>query len=61
LLFHLAALPYFVCINYLSGSNIKLALTLFTIILFLNILMYSMYLIAFLCGRPFPQKPSSRS
>ena len=61
LLFHLAALPYFVWINYLSRHNVKLALTLFMIILFLNILMYSMYLIAFLCSRPFPPKRSSPS
>lgn len=55
LIFHMTTLPYFVFINYLSKYSMKLAITLFTIILFLNIFMYSMYLIAFLCKNPLPK------
>ena len=58
LVFHMAALPYFVFINYLSKHDIKLALSLFMIILFVNIVMYTTYLISFICSRPYLQKQS---
>lgn len=58
LLFHSVSLPYFIFINYLSRTNLSLAMTLFNIHLVLNILMYSFYLIAFLCKNPAPQRSS---
>jgi hypothetical protein len=48
-IFHMASLPYFVFINYLSRNNLPLAIGLFNILLVLNIFMHSMYLAAFLC------------
>ena len=51
-IFNSATLPYFVFINYLSRTNIRLAIALFNIILLLNIAMYIFYLIAFLCSKP---------
>lgn len=52
LLLHSVSLPYFIFINRLSQTNIPLAMALFNILLILNILMYSFYLIAFLCKNP---------
>ena len=52
LLLHSVSLPYFIFINHLSRTNIPLAMALFNILLMLNILMYSFYLIAFLCKNP---------
>lgn len=49
--FNTASLPYFTFLNYLSKNNIALAIALFNILLALNILMYSFYLIAFLCSK----------
>ena len=59
-LFHSVSLPYFIFINYLSRTNLPLAIALFNILLVLNILMYSFYLIAFLCHNPIRKKLSSR-
>lgn len=58
LIFHSVSLPYFIFINYLSRTNLGLAMALFNIHLVLNILMYSFYLIAFLCKNPAQQKSS---
>jgi hypothetical protein len=55
-IFHTVSLPYFVYINYLSRTNLPLAIALFNIILILNIFMHSLYLIAFLCKKPSPKK-----
>lgn len=57
-IFHTVSLPYFVFINYLSRTNLKLAIALFNILLILNIFMYSFYLIAFLCNKPSQKKPT---
>ncbi|QIL38200.1 hypothetical protein G7074_02260 [Pedobacter sp. HDW13] len=56
LLLHSVSLPYFIFINYLSRTNIPLAMALFNILLILNISMYSIYLIAFLCKNPAPRR-----
>jgi hypothetical protein len=56
LLLHSVSLPYFIFINYLIHTNIPLAMALFNILLILNILMYSIYLIAFLCKNPAPKR-----
>ncbi len=56
LIFHMASLPYFVFINYLSRSNLPLAIALFNILLVLNIFMHSMYLVTFLCKQPSQKK-----
>lgn len=58
LFLHSVSLPYFIFINHLSRTNIPLAMALFNILLVLNILMYSIYLIAFLCKNPAPRKLS---
>lgn len=58
LIFHSVSLPNFIFINYLSRNNLPLAIALFNILLLLNILMYSFYLIAFLCLKPIPKKLS---
>lgn len=55
-IFHTVSLPYFIAINYLSRTNIQLSITLFNILLVLNILMYSFYVIAFLCKNPLLRK-----
>jgi len=60
-LFHSVSLPNFIFINYLSRTNLPLAIALFNILLVLNILMYSFYLISFLCHNPIRKKLSSRS
>jgi hypothetical protein len=57
-IFHTVSLPYFISINYLSRTNLPMAIALFNILLVLNILMYSFYLIAFLCNNPFQKKLS---
>lgn len=57
-LFHTVSLPYFISINYLSRTNLPMAIALFNILLVLNILMYSFYLIAFLCNNPSQKKLS---
>jgi hypothetical protein len=51
-IFHSAYLPYISSLNYLIKNNIPLALALYYIFLGLNCLMYSLYLIAFLCRHP---------
>jgi hypothetical protein len=56
-IFHTATIPYFIFINHLSRTNLSLAITLFKIVLVLNVFMYTLYLIAFLCNRPFLKKP----
>lgn len=58
LVFHSVSLPNFIFMNYLSRTNLPLAIALFNILLVLNILMYSFYLIAFLCHKPIPKKLS---
>ena len=55
-IFHTVSLPYFIFINYLSRANLNLAIVLFNILFVLNIIMHSMYLIAFLCSKPFQKK-----
>ncbi|SHM76948.1 hypothetical protein SAMN05216524_103345 [Mucilaginibacter sp. OK098] len=55
-LFHTVSLPYFISINYLSRTNLPLAIVLFNILLALNIFMYSFYLMAFLCKQPYLKK-----
>lgn len=57
-LFHTVSLPYFICINYLSRTNLPMAIALFNILLMLNIVLYSCYLTAFLCHNPSPRKHS---
>jgi hypothetical protein len=51
-IFHAANLPYILALNYLIRTNIPLAIALFYIFLVLNCIMYSLYLIAFLCRPP---------
>jgi hypothetical protein len=51
-MFHTVSLPYFIMINYLSKVNLPMAVSLFNILLVLNVLMYLFYLIAFLCNKP---------
>ena len=58
LMFHCVSLPYFIFINYLSRTDLSLAIVLFNILLVLNILMYSFYLIAFLCNSPTRKRSS---
>lgn len=60
-IFFTVSIPYFISINYLSRTNLPLAIALFNILLSLNVLMYSFYLIAFLCRHPFHKKPTSPS
>jgi len=55
-IFHTVSLPYFIFINYLIRNNLSLAVTLFNILLFLNTLLYSLYLTAFLCKTPYQKK-----
>jgi hypothetical protein len=55
-LFNAVSLPYFIFINYLSRTNLTLAIALFNIVLWLNIIMYTLFVIAFTCKRPFPKK-----
>lgn len=57
-LFHSVSLPYFIFINYLSRANLSLAISLFNILLSLNIVMYSFYLIAFVCPSQYQKKYS---
>lgn len=57
-IFHTVSLPYFISINFLSRTNLPMAIALFNILLVLNILMYSFYLIAFLCNNPSQKKLS---
>jgi len=52
LIFHAAELPYILSLNYLVRINIPLALALFYIYLSLNCIMYTAYIIAFLCQTP---------
>jgi len=54
--FNTVSLPYFIFINYLSRNNLSLAIALFNILLTLNIIMYTCYLIAFLCKTPYLRK-----
>lgn len=49
-IFSVGSLPYFIFMNYLIKVNIGMAIALFYILLILNTLMYSLYLIAFLCS-----------
>jgi len=51
-IFHCANLPYMISLDYLIHNNIPLAVALFYIYLGLNCIMYSLYLIAFLCRYP---------
>ena len=51
-IFHAANLPYILALNYLIHTNIPLAIALFYIFLALNCIMYSLYIIAFLCRPP---------
>lgn len=53
LIFHAGVLPYFIYSNSLNNSNIGLSLLLFYIVLVLNILMYTLYAIAFLCTKKY--------
>jgi hypothetical protein len=55
-IFHTISLPYFITINYLSKTDLTLAVVLFNILLALNIIMYFFYLIAFLCNNPSHKK-----
>lgn len=55
-IFHSVSLPYFIFINYLSRTNISLAIALFNILLALNVLMYLFYLIAFTCNSRFRKR-----
>lgn len=55
--FHTVSLPYFISINYLSRTNLAMAIALFNILLVLNIIMYLFYLIAFLCNNPYHKRP----
>ena len=57
-IFNTVSLPYFIAINYLSHTNLPLAIALFNILLVLNIVMYICYLIAFLCKTPSLRKQS---
>lgn len=57
-IFNTVSLPYFISINYLSHTNLSLAIALFNILLILNIVMYICYLIAFLCKMPSLRKQS---
>jgi hypothetical protein len=57
-MFHTVSLPYFIMINYLSKVNLPMAISLFNILLALNVLMYLFYLIAFLCNNPSLKKQS---
>lgn len=54
LIFHLGSLPFFINLNFLNRVSHSLTLSLHSILLFMNIFMYSFYSIAFLC------KPHSR-
>lgn len=54
-IYHSGALPVFIYMNYLIARNQGLASSLLTINDILNVLMYSFYLIAFLC-KPHFQK-----
>ncbi len=56
-IFHTVSLPYFISINYLSRTNLAMAITLFNILLVLNVIMYLFYLIAFLCNNPYHKRP----
>ena len=57
IVFHSVSIPYFIFINYLSKTNLPMAIALFNILLMMNILMYSLYLIAYLCNNPSPKQP----
>lgn len=57
-IFHSVSLPYFIFINFLSRTNLSLAITLFNILLFLNIVMHTFYLTAFLCQNPYQKRSS---
>lgn len=50
-IYHAGTLPYFMFLNYLNKEYTALALTFLNINQGLNIIMYSLYLIAFLCTR----------
>ena len=54
-IFHSACLPYILSLNYLIRTNLPLAIALFYIFLSLNCIMYSLYIIAFLCRPPLPR------
>jgi hypothetical protein len=54
LIFHSGDLPYMISLNYLN-RNLKLATALYYIHLILNCVMYTLYIIAFLCHPP-PRK-----
>ncbi|BAV07010.1 hypothetical protein SAMN05421788_102363 [Filimonas lacunae] len=55
-IFNTVSLPYFIFLNYIVRVNLSMAVALFNILLFLNILMYSFYLIAFVWRAQFPKK-----
>lgn len=48
-IYHAGTLPYFIFLNYLNKEYVTLALSLLNINQALNIIMYSFFLIAFLC------------
>ena len=51
-IYHAANLPYMVGLNYLIRNKISLAIALYYVFLLLNCIMYSLYIIAFLCKIP---------
>jgi hypothetical protein len=55
LIFNTAELPYILSLNYLNHNDIPLAIALFYVFLTLNCIMYSLYIIAFLCPPPLPK------
>jgi hypothetical protein len=59
LLYYSVSLPVFIFLNYFIGRDISIASKIFYINDTLNILMYSSYLIAFICHRPLVKQPSS--
>jgi hypothetical protein len=53
-IFHAANLPYILSLDFLIHNDVPLAIALFYIFLTLNCIMYSLYIIAFLCQPPPP-------
>lgn len=58
-IFSAGSLPYFIFLNYLIKENIAMAIALFNILLILNTLGYSLYLIAYLCNPPIQRQHTS--
>lgn len=54
-IFHFCSLPCFIFLNYLNITNINLSLSFYYTIQLLNIIMYSFYLISYLCNPIFPK------